>query len=175
MKKSVCRTINSGFLAHRAEEIEDPRVLQRPARVRHIPRQVQHIAPGDLGFLILGSAGLAQPESTPPGEDHNDLLVVVLMRGEIEPLCEEHLGDHHLLADDAAALDERHGAVLGQLLERVLAGGHDRLLFHSLPGCIGERRAINCVTLIAISKYTRHAMWYWYWWIAGPTVMIVLG
>jgi hypothetical protein len=45
------------------------------------------------------------------------------MRGDDEALCKRDLGEHRLFADDAAAGDLVHWAVLGDVLPAVVGGG----------------------------------------------------
>lgn len=128
--------IDAGFFGGRAEEVEEEGVFEGVGAVGDVWGEDDGLACGELGFVLIGGAGLAQEEADSAREDEGDLFVVVAVAFDAEALGEEDAGEHHLVGDDALALDEGHGGVGGEIGEGEYAGLHGVSVQRSTPrGC----------------------------------------
>ncbi len=127
--------VDAGGLARGAEDIEDVGVFEGFAGVGNVGWEDEDLAGGDEEVLMVGRAGLADTEAAAAGEDDDELLVGVVVRGEREALVEVDFGDHDVLADDAAAVDEGHGRIVREVGPGEEAcGGHDSSILTTRSG-----------------------------------------
>lgn len=98
--------------------------------MRDVRRQGDQLARADLDEAVILRALRAEAEAEAPLEHDADLFVLVCVRRHAAAAREAHFGEHHLLADHAAALEKVHRPVGGEVGEAVARGdeGHDVIL-----------------------------------------------
>src|ERR1041385_8408930 len=114
-------------LPRRREDVHVERVLQRLGLVRHVARQVEHLAAVHVHDLPLV---VAEPEAKAPLEHVGELLVLVGVLRHDAALLEVHVRQHHPVAGDEAPVEQVGDPLAGELFPGVVRAAGYR--FHGV-------------------------------------------